>query len=44
MFASNVPLSEFRAWLASLKPNVYLTFNFGYRVSLEVGGDFIVRF
>jgi hypothetical protein len=36
--------NEYRAWLLSLKPNVFLTFNFGYPVSLEIGGGSVRHF
>ncbi|CAJ0882901.1 hypothetical protein AMST5_03380 [freshwater sediment metagenome] len=44
MLARNVLLSECRSWLASFKPNVFVTFNFGYPVSIEVGGSSVLRF
>jgi hypothetical protein len=37
-------LRVYRAWLLSLKPNVFLTFNFGYPVSPEVGGGSVRHF
>jgi hypothetical protein len=43
MLTRNVLLGEHRDWLASLKPNVFLTFNFGYLISPEVGGDSVIR-
>ncbi len=33
-----------REWLATFEPNLFQTFNFGYKVSPEVGGSSIIRF
>jgi hypothetical protein len=44
MPARNELIREYREWITSLKPNIFLTFNFGYPISLEVGGNSVVRF
>jgi hypothetical protein len=44
MLTRNALLPEYRAFLASIDPNVYPTFNFGYPVSIEVGQGSLVHF
>jgi hypothetical protein len=44
MLTRNALLPEYRDFLASIDPNVYPTFNFGYPVSIEVGQGSLVHF
>jgi hypothetical protein len=44
MLTRDALLPEYRDWLASIDPNVYPTFNFGYPVSIEVGQGSLVHF
>jgi hypothetical protein len=44
MLTRNELLAVYRTWFGSLKPNVFLTFNFGYPVSPEIGGGSIRHF
>lgn len=44
MLSRNALMSEYRDWFASLEPNEFITFNFGYPVSPEVGGGSIRHF
>jgi hypothetical protein len=44
MLTRTALLSEYREWLISVKPNEFITFNFGYPVSPEVGGGSIKHF
>ena len=44
MLTRNALLPEYRDFLASINPNVYPTFNFGYPVSIEVGQGSLVHF
>ena len=44
MLTRNALLPEYRAFLASIDPTVYPTFNFGYPVSIEVGQGSLVHF
>jgi hypothetical protein len=44
MLTRSALLPEYRAFLASIDPNVYPTFNFGYPVSIEAGQGSLVRF
>ena len=44
MLTRNALVPEYRDFLASINPNVYPTFNFGYPVSIEVGQGSLVHF
>jgi hypothetical protein len=44
MLTRNELLAAYRGWLHSFKPNEFMTFNFGYPVSLEVGAGSVRHF
>jgi len=44
MITRNALVREYRDFFASINPNVYPTFNFGYPVSIEVGQGALVHF
>jgi hypothetical protein len=44
MLTRNELLPEYRTWFGSIKPNVFITFNFGYLVCPEVGSSSVRHF